>query len=285
MAGKRVRKNLYKNSPARRKGLIIRRVVLCVKMSLVFSGMVGTSLVFILAHDALTQSSCFSAQTIIVEGNHRLSKEAILKQADVKPGDNILDVNLKNVRYRLLANPWIAAADVGREIPDTIHIRVTERVPVAKVKLDRFYYIDEMGQIVKHVEPSDQTTLPVVTGLELSDMDLSDPARPTVLEDILEVLHLSRLHGSILPLHMLDRIHVDPQIGLTLFGFDNGLAIKLGFGDYDSKFNRLRDAVAYLKQGEQPLNVECIYLNDLNRMVVRPSGGISALGAYYRKEV
>ncbi|MGD8758582.1 MAG: FtsQ-type POTRA domain-containing protein, partial [Deltaproteobacteria bacterium] len=227
MVRKRVRKNYYKNSLARKKERIVRRCVLFLKLWFVAVAMGGTSLLFILGHDALTQSAYFEAQTISVEGNHRLSKRTILEQAGVTLHDNILAMNLRLLRQRLLADPWICAAEVERKLPDSIHIRVRERAPVAILKLNRLFYLDETGQVFKSVEPSDQVRVPVVTGLKVSDIDLNGQGHSPVFKAMMEVLHLSRLHGSILPLDAIHNIHADPEMGLTLCGFEKGLAIKL----------------------------------------------------------
>jgi len=282
---KRVRKNYYKNSRARKQERIVRRCVVCMKVLLVAVAMGGTSLLFILGHDALTQSSYFDAQTITVEGNHRLSTSTILKQCGVKLHDNILGMNLRLLRHRLLADPWVRAAEVQRELPVSIRIRVRERVPIAMLKFKRFFYLDETGEVFKSVEPSDRIRVPVVTGLKLSDVDLGGQGRSRVFKAIIEVLRLSRLHGSVLPLDAIHNIHADPETGLTVFGFEKGLAIELGFGDYESKFNRLRDMMSYFRRGDELLDIACIDLNDLERVVVRPSGGVSLLGVSYRKEI
>jgi cell division protein FtsQ len=282
---KRVRKNYYKNSRARKKERIVRRCVVCMKVLLVAVAMGGTSLLFILGHDALTQSSYFDAQTITVEGNHRLSTSTILKQCGVGLHDNILGMNLRLLRHRLLADPWVRAAEVQRELPVSIRIRVRERVPIAMLKFKRFFYLDETGEVFKSVEPSDRIRVPVVTGLKLSDVDLDGQGRSRVFRAIMEVLRLSRLHGSVLPLDAIHNIHADPETGLTVFGFEKGLAIELGFGDYESKFNRLRDMMSYFRRGDELLDIACIDLNDLERVVVRPSGGVSLLGVSYRKEI
>jgi cell division protein FtsQ len=255
------------------------------KVLLVAVAMGGTSLLFILGHDALTQSSYFDAQTITVEGNHRLSTATILKQCGVKLHDNILGMNLRLLRHRLLADPWVRAAEVERELPVSIHIRLRERVPIAMLKLNRLFYLDETGEVFKSVEPSDRIRLPVVTGLKFSDIDLNGQGRSRAFKAIMEVLHLSRLHGSVLPLDAIHNIHADPEMGPTLFGFEKGVAIKLGFGDYESKFNRLRDMMTYFRRGDELLDIACIDLNDLERVVVRPSGGVSLLGVSYRKEI
>jgi cell division protein FtsQ len=282
---KRVRKNYYKNSLARKKERIVRRCVLFLKLWFVAVAMGGTSLLFILGHDALTQSAYFEAQTISVEGNHRLSKRTILEQAGVTLHDNILAMNLRLLRQRLLADPWICAAEVERKLPDSIHIRVRERAPVAILKLNRLFYLDETGQVFKSVEPSDQVRVPVVTGLTVSDIDLNGQGHSPVFKAMMKVLHLSRLHGSILPLDAIHNIHADPEMGLTLCGFEKGLAIKLGFDEYESKLNRLRDMMSYFRRGDELLDIECIDLNDLERVVVRPAGGVSLLGVCYRKEI
>lgn len=245
----------------------------------------GTSLLFILVHDALTQSSYFEAREITVEGNARLSKETILRQADIKLNENILGINLKVLRNNLLADPWIAQAEVERELPDAIHIRIKEQVPVAVVELNRPFFLSEQGEIFKPVEPPDSTDVPLVTGLKLSDIDPGNPGRSRALQAIMEVIRLTRLHGSVLPSQSLHSIHADPEMGLTLFGFTNRMAVKLGFEDYEAKFDRLRDMIAYFRPEDGLEHVGCVDLNDRDRVVIEPSDTISLVGVCYRKEM
>lgn len=305
--------------------------------------MAGTSLLLILVYDAVTQSSYFEARAIMVEGNQRLSKDTILKQAGLKLHDNTLFVNLNTLRYRLIAHPWVAAAEIERQLPDVIHIRVKERVPIAIVELNRssslastpatrlpapplpvncnagrggnggpsgarrtgheraglagrLFYLDEEGEIFKPVEPSDNVSVPLVTGLAVSDIDFNDQSRSRLFRAVMEALRLSRLHQNVVPLHALHSIHVDREMGLTLYAFfvpgnlsaarepafadkpgrgtqagRGAVAIRVGFGDYESKYSRLGDVVPYLKKKSGFLNLESIDLNDSDRVVVRPS--------------
>jgi cell division protein FtsQ len=285
LAKKRVRRNYYKNSGSRKKARILSRMLFGARLVLLVACMGGTSLLFILAHDALTQSSHFEARQITVEGNARLSKEAVLRQAGVKLNDNILAINLKVLRDNLLGDPWIAQAEVERELPGAIHIRIKEQVPVAVIELNRPYFLSEAGQIFKPVEPSDYTDVPVVTGLKLSDIDPGNPGRSLALGAIMEVIRLTRLHGSVLPSYSVHGIHADSELGLTLFGFPNKMVIKLGFEDYESKFDRLRDMIAYLTPEDGLQHVGCVDLNDRDRVVIEPSDKMSLLGVCYRKEM
>ena len=262
------------------------------KIVFLFGSIAGTSMLLILAYDAVTQSSYFEAKTIAVHGNQRLSKERILKQAGLKLHDNILSVNVNTLRGRLVVHPWIAAAEIERELPDTIHIRIKERVPIAIVDLNRPFYIDEEGEIFKRVESSDKVRVPVVTGLSLSDIDFNDPWRSRLFRAVMKALRLNRVYQDVIPL--LHRIHVDKEMGLTLHAFFSPhsppvtpecvptfaggihagrgeVTIKVGFGDYESKYSRLRDMISYLNKERGGLNLQSIDLNDLDRVVVRPS--------------
>ncbi len=322
MAKKRVRKNYYKNSRAQRRQRVIGRCLLSLKIMLLVGGIAGTSLLLILAYDAVTQASYFEAHTITVEGNKELSKGTILKQARLKLHDNILSVNVNTIRYRLMAHPWVAGAEIERALPDTIHIRVKERVPIAMVDLDRpahlgippaspdreqwragkgvagrLFYLDEKGEIFKPVESSDKARVPVVTGLRLSDIDFDDSWRSRLFRTVMEVLRLSRRNEDVMPFYALHRIHVDREMGLTLYASlashdlsatpvctptfasntdreirarPSAVTIKVGFGGYESKFSRLVYMASYLKQENGLLNLQFIDLSDSDRVVVRP---------------
>jgi len=76
---------------------------------------VGMSLMFIFIHDVLTQCDYFKAESITVTGGQRLTPDQILKTADIEEGVNLVSLNLKMIRKRLLAHPWIAEAE---KLPD-----------------------------------------------------------------------------------------------------------------------------------------------------------------------
>jgi cell division protein FtsQ len=257
---------------------------LSLKASAFLVGTTLVSLVFILAHDALTQSRYFKARTITIDGNQRVSQERVLELGQIDVGDNILAMNLKLLRQRLLNNPWIADVELERELPDAVHIVVREHVPAAIVNFDQDYYVSSTGQIIGAVSDSDQIHVPRLTGLTIADFAPESRQRSPETIAFLKLVELSCLDGSILPLHEIERIDIDPQIGVTLSAFENRIAIKLGKTDYTGKFNRIRDMIAYLREGKHLRHVACIDLNDLDRVVVGAVEKKSLLGVCYRKE-
>lgn len=280
--------------------------------------LVGTSLFLILVYDAVTQSPYFEAKKITVEGCRKLSRGRILKLTGLKLHDNILSVNMKTLQHTLVADPWIAAAEIERTLPDEIHIRIRERVPMAIVDLEGLYYLDEDGEIFKPAEASDKAMVPLVTGLSLTGFDFENPWGSRLFKSVMEALHLCRRHDSVIPFTALHRVHVDKDMGLTLYASlasYNPLAmamctpaaagsalseirpagIRVGFGRYESKLSRLQEMVSYLKQKDGFLNLQYMDLDDTDRVVVRPSvagqtgipsvAGGSDTGMERRKEV
>jgi cell division protein FtsQ len=66
-----------------------------------------------------------------VEGRGRASRAAVLSAVAVTRGTPILAVDPAEAKQRLEAVPWIRSAAVERRFPDTLHIRLVERQPLA----------------------------------------------------------------------------------------------------------------------------------------------------------
>jgi cell division protein FtsQ len=245
------------------------------------------SALFILGYDFLTQCSYFKAQSIVIDGTDRLSEEEILGQAGIQKGMNILSVNLSMARKKLLAHSWIADAEVSRELPFTIAIRIKEHRPLAVLDLGRKFLIDTRGEIFKERAASDPDELPVITGLEYSDLDVSGDAAALYRSEsvggnalknpfgaVMDVLRLGQKPESVVPNTAIERIHVDREIGLTLhasyYASGRVRAIKLGYDDYQSKYLMLKNILFHLQERKSVPDFDSIDLNNVNRIVVNP---------------
>ena len=143
----------------------LRRFLIGFNVAVGLAALLVTSCFFILIHDVITQCDYFKAQSLKIKGMQRLSAKQIAQQARVMKGMNVMAVNLSMVRKRLKAHPWIAEAEVRREIPSGLYIHIKEHAPLAIVELDRKYIINEQGQVFKEWTPSDPDTLPRISGL------------------------------------------------------------------------------------------------------------------------
>jgi len=240
------------------------------KACLVLLVVMGMSLFFVLGYDFITQCDNFKARQITVSGLQRLSRESLLKQAGLGPGINILAVNLTLTRKKLLAHPWVGDAEVSRNLPGRIDIRVTEQRPVAILDLGRKFIVNTKGKIFKEWSISDPDTLPVVSGLEFSDLNIDPDGRATPFQAVMTILNMGENPESVLPNRLINRIQVDREIGLTVYVFDKSKAIKLGYHDYPSKLKNLQDILFHIKARHELVDFESIDLNNLNRIVVNP---------------
>ncbi len=69
-------------------------------------------------------------------------------------GRNLLRLPLAEVRLRLAANPWVAAAEVAKELPDRLRITVAERRPAVLLRSgDTLLYADAAGLPIAPVGP------------------------------------------------------------------------------------------------------------------------------------
>lgn len=283
------RQNISRRSLAHRRRSWLRRLSTVAWSAVGLAGVIFVSMFFIFVHDVFTQSEHFQAHQIFVEGGQRLTPRAITAQAGVRPGINVLSVNLTAARKRLLAHPWIAEAEVQRELPSTLRIRIREHEGAAVVDIGRRFLLNPQGELFKEWESSDPAGLPSVSGLALSDvrpvnrsasaggMALADwgtavasppPNRP--MDAVLQVLRLGRDSGSVLPTRELRSVQVDRELGLTLIAYAESRMIRLGYNDYPAKYRLLQDLLAFFRDQANLAAFERIDLTDMSRIIVNP---------------
>ena len=277
---KKPRKNSHKGRRSVKRIKFIARLIMGFKFTTAIAAVMAVTALFILVHDLLTQCDYFGARQLTIEGMRRLTKEQVAGQAGVQAGVNILSTNLSLVRKRLLAHPWIAEAEVRREIPSGLTIRIKEHSALAMVDIGRKYLINTHGELFKAWEASDPDTLPVIKGLKLSDLTVygqsessntnSEGERTAPFKAVMQVLQLGGKKRSILPNRLVRQIHVDRQIGLTIYAFDQGKTINLGYSDYAGKYHMLANLFSYLKRHRSISDFDRIDLNNLKRVVVNP---------------
>jgi len=226
------------------------------------------SFAFIFGYDLFTQSGYFKTVYLNVQGCKTLDEKAVITQAKLSPGLNIFSVNLSTTRKRLLAHPWISEAEVSREIPSGICIRIKEHEPLAIIDINRKFLLNTQGELFKEWEVSDPVNLPVVDGLAFSDLNVGARPYSQPFTAVMTVLKLGQTKGSVLTNKEIRKIEVDKDIGLTVYANNNFGALKLGYDDYPSKYKRLQEVLFYLKKNQKIPILNSIDLNNPNRIVV-----------------
>ena len=248
----------------------IRTVQVCFKVCMSVGCVLGVSAAFIFGYDVLTQSDYFNIKQIDIQGAHRLSKQEISDHAHLKKGINIFSINLPLAEKRLLNHPWISEAEIDLKPPGSIHIKVKEHQPLAFIHLDRMYVINQDGVIFKEKSIVDLLRLPVIRGLNFSDIYISGKSRSRPFQAIMDVLSMGGQLGTTLPNDKIDEIHVDREMGITLYASKSQMAIKLGYSAYPRKYARLKKVLSHLNKRNEYGEVRFIDLNNEKRIVMKP---------------
>ncbi len=268
---RRYRKNRRKDSPATVRARRIARAAKIFKATAVVVSIFAMSALFVFGHDLMTQCDYFKADKIVIEGAAKLSTQEIMEQAGIYDGMNILAVNLKVARKKLMTHPWIENAQVGRELPDTVFIRITEQDPLAVLDLGAKFVMNQRGEIFKAWEPSDPDNLPRVTGLSFSDMRTAGEKGSMLFESVMDVLIMGLESDCVVPNSVIRRIDVDRHMGVSLYASAEKKVIRLGFEDYDGKYALLEKVIFHIKAQQSFTDYNSIDLTNPDSIVVFPA--------------
>ncbi|MFO1488654.1 MAG: FtsQ-type POTRA domain-containing protein [Verrucomicrobiota bacterium] len=180
-----------------------------ISLGVVFGTLFGLYAVWRLGEWTLDQlvydNKSFAIQQVDVHTDGVISPEQLRQWTGVRPGQNLLALDLARVKHDLENWPMIKSASVERVLPETLRVRVVEREPVAQVTVlqpregggidQRIFYLDAEAFVLQPLDPrqravplgqaSDQ--LPAITGL--NPMELQ-PGRRLESVQLLAALRL-----------------------------------------------------------------------------------------------
>ncbi|SMC35621.1 cell division protein FtsQ [Desulfocicer vacuolatum DSM 3385] len=238
-----------------------------------------TGLLFIFIHDYVTQSTCFSINTVSIHGLNRLTRTETLVQAGLTPGDTLLNINALKMKKRLVAHPWINTSRIKRTWPHTLDIFIQEEVPVARVNLENAPPLLINTQGIPFAENPPETTtvtmkLPLIKGLILEKKEEQWGFHGTLYQKIMGLLR----EDPGLP---ITSITADIATGITvdthflsndLSGqpVETPITLKLGFSQFKSKFETAGKIFQHLQQQGMGKNIKAMDLFNPERVIVTP---------------
>lgn len=137
------------------------------------------------------ENSEFAIQNIQVQTDGMILPAQLQQWSNVKPGANLIALDLASVKRNLQLESVIDSVSVERVLPHTLKIRVTERKPIAQVNMPRangangvvisIYQLDAAGVVMQPLDSRSSVVplsqlknggLPVITGLNDSQLQL-----------------------------------------------------------------------------------------------------------------
>jgi len=228
-----------------------------------------SSVIIKMGYGWLLHTDSLTIKKINVSGCSLIDKKDVLRRSRIRKDVNILSINLGEESKRLENNPWICKAVVKRSLPDTIEIQVEERRPMAVIKLDHFYFVDNQGEIFTKVDGQAQK-LPLLTGLSKEDIIKNDDKSAQLINTALSLIE--DLHKKEMLKEGGTTIEMDKEFGLTMVLAPHNTKIFMGFDDFDKKLEHLFRIIDDL--GKKGFSAKAINLNSVKQAYVTLKDGI-----------
>lgn len=209
------------------------------------------------ALDALVyENEAFAIQQIEVQTDGVIAPEHFRRWSMVKPGQNLLALDMMRVKRDLELVPLIQSAAIERVLPRTLRLRITEREPVAQVITMQsraqggyepvIYHLDETGFVFLPLNPRFRAapptitndSLPIISGVAMSDLR---PGRRVESAQVLGALGLISEfdHSPMAGLAELERINVGaPEV--IEASTTHGTQVIFSLNSFETQLNRWR---------------------------------------------
>lgn len=169
-----------------------KRVKLFFKLFL-FIILIGGAIIF-----AMT-SPIFNIKEIKVTNNTHVPSDTIISLSEIKLDENIFKFYKGDASNNIKGNAYIENVDIERKIPNTVEIKVEERIPKYSVDImGKFMYINSQGYFLELSEDNKNLTIihgitteeeKVIPGNRLNNEDL------TRLEEVMKIMSSANENG------------------------------------------------------------------------------------------
>jgi cell division protein FtsQ len=211
----------------------------------------------------LLLASHLELNTIEVQGFQHTNRQQIMEAASVPLKTPIFQLDLKEIAQRVEALPWVRSCEVRRILPDKLSVRVTERQPVALIRMDTLYYVDEDGTPFKEPSPGETLDYPILTGWEGQGRKKGERKELIgealwLIREVQDYPHLSQ--------EGISEINCTEIDAMTIFMAKGGTMIHMSRGEMGLKVRRLEEVWKRITAKHLP--VKYIVYECLDRIVV-----------------
>jgi cell division septal protein FtsQ len=202
------------------------------------------------------ENQSFAVQRLEVQSDGVISPDQLRRWSGVNLGDNLFVLKLDEVKRGLEMVSMIHSVSVERILPDTLRIRVTERVPLAQVNVPRprasgggievvVFQVDSEGFVMQPLDPRQRAVplsqsedkLPVLSGINVSELQ---PGRRVDSPQVRAALQLITAYENTTLAGMVDlkRVDVAAGAGVLVATTEQGSEVTLSLDRLDQQLLR-----------------------------------------------
>lgn len=224
----------------------------------------------------ITHSEIFRITQVEVTGTSILSVEDIRSLITLEQDQRIFDIDMKPIKEKIDANPYVEHVSVGRKFPGTLTIDLNERTPFAYISLNKVYLVDAGGnllpmkwQIPENLNGTKKyDDLPIITGISVNNPKIGAKITDMRLTKALSFLQLLSSEFSEY-MDAISEIHCNFDESFSLFLSENGVRVEFGTEDYRNKLVKLQYFLAYYEEHKQENKLRYINLKYRDQIVIK----------------
>jgi cell division protein FtsQ len=117
-----------------------------------------------------SKSNFFSVKEVHVVGLTSVTEDEVIRLLGPVKGENLFLTDKEALSQKIMLHPLVNQVKVKKELPASLIIEISERVPAALVyNKDGVVEVDSQGIILRFYETWPKKDNPVITGIDVSD--------------------------------------------------------------------------------------------------------------------
>ena len=190
----------------------------------------------------------FVLSEVLLEGNKKVSRNEILKKGGIHDNSNIFSLDIEKAGKSIGDMPWVKTVSMEREFPNKLKIRIEEREPLALIKFEELYYVDEESNVFAKADSETGFDFPVVAGLDKKALLKGRKDTFNRLDKGLAFLKSIRDREGIFSWSSVSELIVDKKGGITVYTIGSGVPVYLGKVSFEKRLVRAEKTMTDLQQ-------------------------------------
>jgi len=202
-----------------------------------------------------------------------LKPQELRERYDLFPGTNLFALNLAQIHADLMTLPGVRSAEIRRQLPDTLVVRVGERSAIALVVTDRMSLpVDREGYVL--VPRAAVGRLPVILGGQVPGLKPGLQITDAKIRDALTVVDLCET------LRLSDQVRIDAinvaHLEIMELRLASGERVPLARNQLEDRLRKLAGAKKTLAERRQVASlIDCSLSRDVPVQLALPVPGLA----------
>ncbi len=228
-----------KSSGRSRPGRVLFAIIILTIALSIFSGAA-----WLIIKKGFEQSVFFTVDKVDIEGCRYVSSKKVLALTGLDVKSNMWAIQTSELAAKLEKQNWIEKAEIDKDWPSRIRIKIRERTPQALMsRNEELFYLDDNGEIFAPVLPENDRDFPVISIAD--NLEEKTVENERYISSALGFLRLAAEGNPDLPKQNISEIHFS-ETGLVMFLVDYPFPVYLGKNDINQKYGRLSKVLSWL---------------------------------------